>query len=190
MYFFDPRSSKNLEILNESIFLLICYHFVIFVNLLWDTDTRDKVGKSLVWTTSAILILNTGIILIVSTKDVKRRIYLYNLKKLQKAQYTIKEKRLEHVASKGFVLSENGAIASLPLVQRLKLERHALRDTEEKFRAIVEKYNDVQSDMPENNTRVISHNPKVNDVGLILEEDSRIEEASPGPLRMKKRPKM
>ena len=68
MYFHDPRWSKDLEVVNESIFLLVCYHIVVLVNLLWDVEVRDLVGKSLVWTTSAILIMNMSLILVVSVK--------------------------------------------------------------------------------------------------------------------------
>ena len=66
MYFHDPASSKSLEMLNEALFLLVCYHFVVFVNLLWDSAMRDSVGRSLVWTTGAILVMNTVIIVFVS----------------------------------------------------------------------------------------------------------------------------
>ena len=90
MYFHEPSWSKDLEIVNEAIFLHVCYHIVIFVNLLWDTDLRDLVGKSLVWTTSTILIMNISIIVIVSVKAVMRK-----LKLRQMRQNALKKRMLE-----------------------------------------------------------------------------------------------
>ena len=84
VYFHDPMWSRDLEMVNESIFLLVCYHIVIFVNLLWDLEKREYVGKSLVWTTGAILIMNTSIIVIVSLKDICRKLQLMRMKKNHK----------------------------------------------------------------------------------------------------------
>ena len=80
MYFHDPKSAKSIEMLNEALFLLICYHFVVFVNLLWDSNMRDVVGRSLVWTTGSILIINTAIIMFVSFRDLARKLHLMRLK--------------------------------------------------------------------------------------------------------------
>ena len=81
MYFHDPKSSKTLEIFNESLFLLVGYHFVVFTNLLWDEKMRDLVGRTLVATTATILVLNTSIIIAVSIKAFLRKLYLWRLKR-------------------------------------------------------------------------------------------------------------
>ena len=40
--FYEPGSGgKTLEIINESIFVLIQYNFVLLHNLVWDDDARD-----------------------------------------------------------------------------------------------------------------------------------------------------
>ena len=86
VYFHDPMWSRDLEMVNESIFLLVCYHIVIFVNLLWDLEKREYVGKSLVWTTGAILIMNTSIIVFVSLKDAYRKLQLMKMKRNHKKE--------------------------------------------------------------------------------------------------------
>ena len=72
--FHDPSSSKDLELMNEAIFLLICYHFVVFVNLLNGQWIKEKVGRSVVYCTAAILVINTSIIIIVSLKVVTNKL--------------------------------------------------------------------------------------------------------------------
>ena len=39
--FFETSKAKTLEILNEAIFVLIQYCFVLLVNLVWPTEARE-----------------------------------------------------------------------------------------------------------------------------------------------------
>ena len=79
-YFHDPSSSKDLELMNEAIFLFICYHFVVFCNLLKGSWITEKVGRSVVYCTAAILVINTSIIIIVSLKVLSRKVKMMQLK--------------------------------------------------------------------------------------------------------------
>ena len=42
--FFETPGNKALEIVNESVFVLIQYNFVLLHNLVWDKDVRKHIG--------------------------------------------------------------------------------------------------------------------------------------------------
>ena len=84
MNFHDPSSSKTLELLNEGIFLLVCYHFVLFVNMLSTHEIKELVGTSAVVFTAFILVMNTSIIVIVSIKALIRKAQKNHAKRLAK----------------------------------------------------------------------------------------------------------
>ena len=84
MHFFLEVSSRNLELINEGLFLLAGYHFVLFINLLGDSHWRDMAGYRLVGTIATILALNTAIIIVVSIKTFARKIRLWKMKKESK----------------------------------------------------------------------------------------------------------
>ena len=65
---FDPPTVMWTEIANESIFLVICYHMVLFSNLIWAPDIKLYVGISLIVCLVSLLGGNTLFIAYVSIK--------------------------------------------------------------------------------------------------------------------------
>lgn len=78
---FDPPSILWTELTNEGIFLFICYHMVLFSNMIWAPDTKTMVGYSLVVCLVGLLLGNTILIAIVSCKGSKQKKRIKYLKK-------------------------------------------------------------------------------------------------------------
>ena len=79
--FFETPGGKRLEIVNESIFVIIQYNFVLLQNLVWDHDAREQIGYSIIAVTSLLISINVLVILIVSFRALCRKIYLNKFKK-------------------------------------------------------------------------------------------------------------
>lgn len=76
---FDPITIMWTEVVNESVFLVICYHMVLFSNLIWDSDLKLAVGISLIVCLVGLLFGNTVFIACISArgaKDKKRLAYI------------------------------------------------------------------------------------------------------------------
>ena len=71
----------NLENFNEAFFLLMCYHFVLYCNMLAFQSSKDFVGKSLINILAFLIISNTIIVARVCLIEAFRKL---KLKKLQK----------------------------------------------------------------------------------------------------------
>lgn len=78
---FDPISIMYTEVVNESIFLLICYHMVLFSNLIWAPELKLAVGISLIFCLISLLFGNTVFIAIVSCRGAKNKKRLAYIKK-------------------------------------------------------------------------------------------------------------
>ena len=70
---FDPPTVMWSEVVNEAIFILICYHMVLFSNLVWDPLFKMAIGFSLIICCVGLLFGNTIFIAIVSTKGAKQK---------------------------------------------------------------------------------------------------------------------
>jgi hypothetical protein len=55
------RFQTRAEVLNEVLLILICYHFVLFTNLIQDEEMLVSVGYSLVAHLCLLLAVNIGI---------------------------------------------------------------------------------------------------------------------------------
>ena len=93
--FFETSKAKTLEILNEAIFVLIQYCFVLLVNLVWPTEAREQIGNVIIGLSSLLLLINLAVIVIVSVRAISRKCYLNSLKR--KAVKDRKKKYLEAV---------------------------------------------------------------------------------------------
>ena len=79
--FFETRGAKSLEILNESVFVLIMYNFVLLNNLLSDQKIIDLSGDLIIAFTAFLLALNMTVIIYVS---IKALIWKFHLRKVRK----------------------------------------------------------------------------------------------------------
>ena len=64
--FYETKLMNFQENLNETIFILICYHLVLFGNLVDNYDTLTMIGTSLASTCAAMLAINLLIIMVVN----------------------------------------------------------------------------------------------------------------------------
>ena len=69
---FKERLTFLVEVLNEALFLIMCYHIVLFIGLVWDFEPRRRVGKSLLTLLFTFLAVNVAIIVWVSVKGFMR----------------------------------------------------------------------------------------------------------------------
>lgn len=70
------------EVINETMFLLVCYHFVLFTNVVSDPIIRNQVGWSLITFIGAMFAFNVGVIVFVTYKGLSRKFYLKKLQKI------------------------------------------------------------------------------------------------------------
>lgn len=63
MNYYGTRLLINLENLNEFFFLLICYNFVLYCNLVLYQNVKDLIGKSLLLILGLMIIVNTVVIM-------------------------------------------------------------------------------------------------------------------------------
>ena len=79
--YYETPKAKLLEIVNETVFVLIQYNFVLLHNLVWEEQTRNVCGNVIVALTSLLLLLNLVVIVVVSIKGLCRKLYLRRIKK-------------------------------------------------------------------------------------------------------------
>ena len=68
---YNPTAIMWTEVINESIFLLICYHMVLFSNLVWKPSVKFAVGVSMIGCLVTLLFGNTMYIAQVSMRAAK-----------------------------------------------------------------------------------------------------------------------
>ena len=78
--FFETSFAKSLEIINESVFVLIQYNMVLLVNLVDSYDVKKQCGNTMVSLTGYLIISNMVVIIYVSLKDICRKCYLKRLR--------------------------------------------------------------------------------------------------------------
>lgn len=59
---YKSRSDNNTELMNEFTTLVVNYHLMVFTDFVPDIQTREQVGKSLVYVIGGNLLLNLGIV--------------------------------------------------------------------------------------------------------------------------------
>jgi len=67
----NPKTVMWNEVVNEGIFLIICYHMVLFSNLIWDSSVKAAVGISLIVCLVSLLAGNTIFIAMISLRGAK-----------------------------------------------------------------------------------------------------------------------
>ena len=76
MYFYDVPTSKTLEIVNESLFVILQYNLVILTGLIYDNELRLVAGYQIIGLASFLLAMNLVIIMFVGIKGLIRKCYL------------------------------------------------------------------------------------------------------------------
>lgn len=74
--FFKSFGSKALEIVNESVFLLIQYQLIVLHHLVWQEWIREAIGTLIIAMTSFLLIINFIVVIVVSVWPKLRKLYL------------------------------------------------------------------------------------------------------------------
>jgi hypothetical protein len=77
---YDSKFAMYLEYVNEILFLVVCYHFILLTDVVSDKDARDGIGWSLIAAIGAIMVLNFGVIIGVNISAVLRKAKLNKLK--------------------------------------------------------------------------------------------------------------
>ena len=84
--FYVTSRGKFLEMLNESVFVLIQYCFVLLYELVSDNYARDVLGNVIIVLTSLLLFINLLVVIICSVKPCLRKCHLNRLKKKASAK--------------------------------------------------------------------------------------------------------
>ena len=79
--FFETFGGKVLEMINESVFILIQYQLVLLHNLVWDQEMRMHIGTTIIVLTCFLLALNFTVIIHASLKPYLRKCYLKCLRR-------------------------------------------------------------------------------------------------------------
>ena len=103
---YTEKLTLSIETFNESIFLLICYHMVLFSNLIWQPELKEKIGFSLLTCIFGLLFVNTIVIIVVSIQKIKRNSKLAFLSKRQK-EHVQQRDIAANVIKGAFELNEN-----------------------------------------------------------------------------------
>lgn len=60
---YESSFSSRLEIFNEVVFLFLCYHMVLFANLVTDFEVREYIGWSFIYSSLFLVGVNTLVIM-------------------------------------------------------------------------------------------------------------------------------
>ena len=88
------------EIMNEYMFLLICYHLVLFGNLIEDYEMLTYLGTSLATSCALMLAINLLITMLVNFSQLRQKCRYFFLKRLRAKN--IKEYRKAKLEQKAF----------------------------------------------------------------------------------------
>ena len=67
------RSMRNLETVNEYFFLILCYHLVLFNNMIEEFETKEAIGRSFIYCSILLVVINISIIFGASFVGVKEK---------------------------------------------------------------------------------------------------------------------
>ena len=73
---FRENSSLKAEYLNESLFMVVCYHLILFKNFLDGPDTLEYVGFSMIFCIILLLTITITVMVITAVRGCKRSLYL------------------------------------------------------------------------------------------------------------------
>jgi hypothetical protein len=77
------RLTTYSEFFNEALLILICYHFVLFTDLVSNPHTVTQIGKSMVYCIGALLMFNIGVMVWINTVSGCRKFKLWRLARRQ-----------------------------------------------------------------------------------------------------------
>lgn len=83
MTYYGTNLMINLENFNEFFFLVICYHFVLYCNLIMYQSVKDMVGKSLISILAFMIIVNTVVVAKVCLQDYCHKLKIKYMKRNQ-----------------------------------------------------------------------------------------------------------
>ena len=86
-YFYLTPYGKELEMLNECVFVLIQYCFVLLYELVRDEQAREMLGILIIALTSFLLFMNFMVIIVSSIRQFCRKCYLKGLKRRAEKRY-------------------------------------------------------------------------------------------------------
>ena len=111
--FFESKGAKCLEIINESLFCLIQYNFLLLNNLIED-EIAIQCGNIISSITAFLLFINFCIIAIVSFRAIKRKILLRSLKKraMKAAEERNRIKAISYLMAQVSDISQSSDISS------------------------------------------------------------------------------
>lgn len=78
----ETRSLRQIEMLNECIYVCFCYHFFFFVDPVWSKCFNEKAGHSAIASICLILGINTVLILSLNVRALYHKLRLRKLRKL------------------------------------------------------------------------------------------------------------
>lgn len=81
MGFYESKSHRRVEVMNECILIGVCYHFVIFANPSFDISIRHKLGYSIITFVCFLLFVNLIVIIGVNIETIKRKLMLKRMKR-------------------------------------------------------------------------------------------------------------
>lgn len=80
---FETKFQRVQENFNEAMFIFICYHLVLYSNLVDDYDSKIMIGESLMWSCIFMLTMNIFMIMGVNCGVLKQKCRKRSLKKKQ-----------------------------------------------------------------------------------------------------------
>ena len=80
MEFYETKSQRKIEMINEYILVILCYHFILLVNPVWSNELRDRLGTSVIFFVGLLLCLNTLIIMWVNIVMIKSKCRIRRLR--------------------------------------------------------------------------------------------------------------
>ena len=96
---FKEKMSFTTEVLNEGLFLIMCYHFVLFIGLIWDQKPKRNTGTSLLVFLFVFFAVNLAIIIFVSVKGLIRSKKLSHYKKKRDAILKTRKTNIQMIKS-------------------------------------------------------------------------------------------
>lgn len=85
---------STLELLNEQVLLLICYHFILFTGLVTDYETKYALGWSMSACIGLLFMINFGVIVNTNIEALKLKYKRYKSAKAKAAINLAREKKI------------------------------------------------------------------------------------------------
>lgn len=77
---YDSKFAMYIEFINEILFLIVNYHFILLTDVVFDKDSRDGIGWGLVGAIGAILVMNFSVIIGINISSICRKLKLNRLR--------------------------------------------------------------------------------------------------------------